>query len=421
MEDRQKTVRLHQAQANFRHSSALYRGFVGGRGAGKSFVGAYDLARRARRGRTYLVGSPTSILMQDTTLPAFKAIAQDLGMWKQSDVRMTPYPTVRLTTGAEIRFRTAEDPEKMRGPNLSGVWLDEASLMDQTAYTICIAALREQGEQGWLSATFTPKGLSHWTFEVFGKSPPAPNTEIFSSKTKDNPFLPKEFQQTLEGQYSGMLASQELEGLFISMEGAEWPAEYFADHIYFDDWPACPWAKKVLSLDPSKGKADKSGDFNAFVFLAVDREGLLWVDCDMSQTRPIEPAAAGGASVITDGLEYCRTFAPNGYVIETNGFQEMVARAQQRVATDKNLTLPLYAINNTIPKVSRIRTLGTYFAQRRIRVRNTKGGRLLVQQLREFPVGAHDDGPDALKTAEVLADYLINGAKEGAGLQVLRA
>jgi hypothetical protein len=214
-----RTIRLHRMQAAFRRSNANYRGFVGGRGSGKSWSGAYDMLRRARRGRTYLIGSPTGILMQDTTYPTFKKLAQEMGVWDPARVRMSPYPTVELTTGASVRFRTAEDPERMRGPNLSGVWLDEASLMHVDAYNICIAALREGGEQGWLSATFTPKGLAHWTYDVFGTA--RADTEIFHASTRDNPFNPSGFQDTLARQYGGgesALSRQELDGLFLDDE-----------------------------------------------------------------------------------------------------------------------------------------------------------------------------------------------------------
>src|SRR5262245_1295914 len=213
----------------FRRSEALYRGFVGGRGAGKTWVGAYDLIRRALPGHTYLIASPTGVLMQDTTWPTFCEIARSLDRYDPGQVRLSPYPTVRLTTGATVRFRTAEKPERLRGPNLSGVWLDEASLMDREAYHVCIASLREAGTQGWLSATFTPCGFGHWTYEVFGKG--LPDTETVHAATRDNPFLPADFQHTLARQYSGLLAQQELEGAFCNVVGAEWPPEFFERKI----------------------------------------------------------------------------------------------------------------------------------------------------------------------------------------------
>src|SRR5579859_5832232 len=302
-----QTVQLHPEQRRFRLSEALYRGFVGGRGAGKTWIGAYDLIRRAKRGRTYLAGSPTSVLLQDTTYPTFKAIASQLGVWDPAGVRLRPYPNVLLGTGALVRFRSADDPEMMRGPNLSGVWLDEASLMPADAYLINIAALRECGEQGWLSATFTPKGLSHWTYELFGKA--APNTAIFHARTKDNPFLPTDFQHTLEEQYPGAQAQQELEGRFVNVEGAEWPGEWFTDKIWFADWPL-GLTIKTCALDPSKGKDAKFGDYRAFVSLGRDREGQLWCEADLAR----EPTPA----IVATAIELNRTFRPDGFAVEIN-------------------------------------------------------------------------------------------------------
>ncbi len=401
-----KIVRLHKIQHNFRMSRALYRGFVGGRGSGKSWVGAYDLIRRATRNRTYLVASPTGVLMGDTTFPTFKAIAQDLGVW--GDAKMTPYPTVELTTGATVRFRTAEDPERMRGPNLSGIWLDEASLMHEDAYKIAIACLRECGEQGWLSATFTPKGLTHWTHEQFGKE--KQDTALFHCHTRDNPFLPKDFAKTLMGQYVGQFAAQELGGLFVQMEGAEWPAEYF-DGIFFDEWPRdVNEYTRVMALDPSKGKTDASGDYSAWIMLGVDRDLCLWVDADLDNTRPVESPIndAEARSIVSDGFRLFRQFGPQAVLVEINGFQEMVATALARHARERGIVMPIYTINHTTPKAQRIRGLGPFLAQRRLRVRNTHGGRLLVQQLRDFsPTVEHDDGPDALETAVAMANKLI--------------
>lgn len=219
-----QTIRLHRKQAEFRRSDRIYRGFVGGRGAGKSWVGAYDLIRRAKPARTYLIASPTYTVLDDTTFPTFKALAQDLGVWLHA--KMTPRPNVTLVNGATVRFRSAEDPEMMRGPNLSGAWLDEASLMVRGAFDICIASLREGGEQGWLSATFTPKGVNHWTYEIFGAV--RPDTAVFHAKTADNPFNPSTFAETLGRIYTGAFAAQEL--------GGEWVNEDDSFQVIPESW-----------------------------------------------------------------------------------------------------------------------------------------------------------------------------------------
>ena len=407
-----KRIKLHKAQLAFRQSPALYRGFVGGRGVGKSWVGAYDLIRRAKKGRTYLIASPTGVLLHDTTFPTFKQIAQDMNRW--GDVRMTPYPTVTLTTGGSVRFRTAEDPEKMRGPNLSGCWLDEASLMPHEAYLIAIAALREGGEQGWLSATFTPKGFSHWTYEQFGKA--VRNTAIFHAPTNANPFLPPGFRQQLEEQYGrrGLLAQQELGGEFVAVEGAEWPPEYFSDDLWFRDWPE-NFVAKAMALDPSKGKdarAHKDGrepDYSFYVWGGVDTRGTVWLDADGNNTRDT-------TRMVMDGIGLYRQFNPHALCIEVNVFQELLGGEFVRQAREAHIDhLPLYGVNNTEAKEVRIRTIGPYLAKRELRFRDTPGCRLLVQQLRDFPAGSFDDGPDALAQLLRMLIYLIAGPQAGQG------
>ena len=54
---------------------------------------------------------------------------------------------------------------------------------------------------------------------------------------------------------------------------------------------------------------------------------------------------------------------------------------------------------NTKNKAVRVRRLGIYLGRSRIRFRATPGTRMLVEQLREFPLGDFDDGPDALELA----------------------
>ncbi len=49
---------------------------------------------------------------------------------------------------AEVLFRSAENPENLRGSNLSGVWFDEASLMKPEALDVVLACLREKGADG---------------------------------------------------------------------------------------------------------------------------------------------------------------------------------------------------------------------------------------------------------------------------------
>lgn len=243
-------VHLHPSQAAFRQSLARYRGFVGGRGSGKSWAGAYDLIRRARTGRLYMAAAPTYALMRDATLRTFLTLSRSMRFLR--DFRKGDMTAI-LGNGAEVLFRSADDPDStMRGPNLSGVWLDEASIMERAAFDLSIASLREGGDQGWLSATFTPRGKGHWTFEVFGAG--RQDTALFHARTADNPFNPAGFADGIRVHYTKAFAEQEIEGQFIDVGGRLARREWFP---VVDERPACVrWIRAWDFAATDKTQAD---------------------------------------------------------------------------------------------------------------------------------------------------------------------
>lgn len=216
-----------------------------------------------------------------------------------------------------------------------------------------------------------------------------------------------EIQQATEAYWWGCLYQQEpgAEG------GAEWPDTYFGPELWFDDWPT-DLLLRVLSLDPSKGKDAKHGDYSAFIMMGLGRDGVLWIDADLAR-RPTP-------TIVEDGIRLYREWNPQAIAIETNVFQELLAVEFARVGREQRLTLPIYGINNTAKKEVRIRQIGPYLAQKRIRIRATLGGKMLVKQLRDFPNGEFNDAPDALQMALVMADYLLGVRPKTGAPEVLQ-
>jgi len=239
----QQIFAAHDKQCVFLDSPAWCRGFVAGRGCGKTKVGAADIIHRAKNGESYMGVSPSYPAFIDTTWPVFRETCEELGVWIRGVHSPIPRATFRTQDGgkAEITFRTAENPESLRGPSKAGLWLDEASVMHEDVFKWAIPVLRHKGKMGRLTMTFTPKGRQHWTFKVFYvqlteserfEVPREDQIEIcgsfykqrenhflVSADTRDNPFLPPEFYSTIRGHYSESLAEQELGGLFVDMEG----------------------------------------------------------------------------------------------------------------------------------------------------------------------------------------------------------
>jgi predicted phage terminase large subunit-like protein len=143
--------------------------------------------------------------------------------------------------------------------------------------------------------------------------------------------------------------------------------------------------------------------------LGVDYQGVLHVEADLARRATPEMVAAG--------VETCRTFRPDAFGVETNQYQELLAAEfEAEFARQSIVGIQPWSIDNRVNKQVRIRRLGPYLSARRLRFRDTPGTRLLVEQLREFPVGDHDDGPDALEMAIRLAGDLAGGAASGDGL-----
>jgi len=179
----------------------------------------------------------------------------------------------------------------------------------------------------------------------------------------------------------------------------EWPESYFDESIWFERWPDRLQAR-VMALDPSKGKDARRGDFSAFVMLGVARDGTLYVEADCRR-RPVP-------QIVDDGAALIERFAPELFGVETNQFQELLAAEFDRALRRANILLQPVGIDNRTNKLVRIRRLGPLLAGRRIKFKDGSADtRLLVDQLRQFPLSDHDDGPDALEMAVRLAGDLM--------------
>jgi predicted phage terminase large subunit-like protein len=202
---------------------------------------------------------------------------------------------------------------------------------------------------------------------------------------------------------------REKQGSPVNPELCEWPETYFAETIWFNEWPA-DITTRTVALDPSKGRDAGRGDYSAYVMLGIDRSGVIFVEADMAR-RPTP-------QLVADGVAICARFRPNAFGVEANQFQELLCGefASEFARQGISHTIPA-AIHNMTNKLVRIRRLGPYLSQRRLRfLANSPSTRMLVDQLRDFPSGAHDDGPDALEMALRLAEDVWHGATSDDGL-----
>lgn len=185
-------------------------------------------------------------------------------------------------------------------------------------------------------------------------------------------------------------------------EQAEWPGEYFED-IWVQRMPHA-FEMGAIGMDPSKGR--ERGDYAANVFAGISG-GHIYVD-SLVERMPAEKIVRTAANMAT-------RYSVDVVGVESVQFQELLAA--ELVDYLRRNRLPAFPVEPLIDmahKHIRIRRLGGWLAQRRIKFLDTPSNRLLVQQLQDFPLGDHDDGPDALEMAIRMLSALCT-ATEAAG------
>lgn len=126
-----------EPQLKFWTDPRRYRAFIGGVGSGKTYAGALECIRQdPSRGA---IIAPTYRMLMDATLDTVMRIYEQANLvkeWVKSEMRMTTH------NGLDIIFRSGDDPEKLRGPNLGWFWLDEAAMMPELVFKIMLGRLR---------------------------------------------------------------------------------------------------------------------------------------------------------------------------------------------------------------------------------------------------------------------------------------
>jgi len=187
----------------------------------------------------------------------------------------------------------------------------------------------------------------------------------------------------------------------IDQSKCEWdPMLFEGEDIWFDEWPEDSQCS-VMALDPSKGRQDKPGDYQAIISLVVGADGVLYCDADVNRR--------GLYGMVDQFIDISREFRPDVAVVEDVQFQELLLPEIEARAAKSGLLIPVEGIaTGGINKIARIRRLGPYISRRRIRFRRGSPGATMVRmQLMDVPNGDFDDGPDALEMAVRRADQLL--------------
>jgi len=207
-------IELFEKQREFVLSDKPFAAFIGGVGSGKTQGGAYKmlLYMLNNPGVLGMVTSPVYWMLRDSTLrTVLEIFPKELYKYHKVENRL------ELANGSEALFRSTDEAEHLRGPNLGFVWMDEAALSISDSFKILQGRLRQEGMPHQLWVTTTPKGFN-WVYQEFAKEE-REDYFIVTCSAKENPFLPTDYIKRLEGSYKGEFALQEIEGQFTVVGG----------------------------------------------------------------------------------------------------------------------------------------------------------------------------------------------------------
>lgn len=331
-------------------SDARDHAFVSGLGAGKTAAGvirAWANAERWNRGELGMIVAPTVPALKNAILP----VMREFGLLGPCEYRGkgSEEPGIHTPSGSRIILESADNDrkiERLRGPNLSWVWIDEAASVAERAWEILAGRLRT-GNYRNAFITTTPKGRN-WVYDRFYENDDddrnllredpyevarvGDRRGVYGVPSWLNTHNPDDYIERLEREYEGTFYEQEVLGAFTDFEGLIYgwfdPSEHileaapdpdaFDEVIYGLDWghnnPAAILAigrrgDQLVVAEEFKESRCTTGDLSDRLGTMQDTWGDGRVYCDPSEPANIAElnrdgfSAVGAQNDVTPGIQ----------------------------------------------------------------------------------------------------------------------
>lgn len=313
---------------------------MAGRGAGKTRAGAEWVREKVKAGCGYIgLIAPTAGDARDVMVEGESGIlsvcwALDRDRWGGTIGRPLYEPSKRRLTwenGAQASLFSAEEPERLRGPQHAALWCDELAAWKylRETWDMAMFGLR-LGDHPQTMITTTPRPVG-----LLRELVKDPNTVITRGTTFDNARnLAPSFLDALRDKYEGTrLGRQEINAEILEdLPGALWSRAMIDVHRVT---VAPDMRRVVVAVDPSgtSGASDEGDDIGIVVAgLGVDGRGYILAD----RTCKLSPDGWGRRAVAA-----YQEFRADRIVAERNfggAMVEHVIRTIDRRASYKEVT-----------------------------------------------------------------------------------
>lgn len=327
-----------------------------------------------------------TIAVTRKTMPALRMTAQKLvldlakayGLYNPACHSKTD-GLLRINSSV-IRFFSIDDPEKVKSTEFNYIWMEEANEFDYCDYITLLTRLSaraEDGERNRIYLSINPSDEDGW---IPRRLLAQPDTETIRSTYRDNPFLPKDYVDTLEA-----LKDQDTSYYRIFALG-EWGKRtnaVYAPPRFIDELPLeydeVFWGLDFGYNNPAALVEVRLKDAVAYAREALYSSGLTNADLCRKLEESIEPKRRG-ETIYADSAEpgrieeLCRA-----------GFNVLPAEKSVRDGIDAVKRACLHVTKDSVNMAGELRSY---------KWKTDKDGRLLDE-----PVKFNDHALDALRYA----------------------
>ena len=266
---------------------------------------------------------------------------------------------VEFNNGSFLQFKTADDPDSLRGAGLHWLWMDEAAFIPtEEAYNVVYPALTDK--RGCVVSTTTPKG-KNWFYKEFfeGERVNDPDQVSVEYMSVDNPYLDEAVIDRARRRFHPQLFKQEYMARFDAFQGVELAGEWLS---YYDT-RELPKRHGQLALtlyvgvDPAISLSDQADQF-AMALIGVTKDNNQVYLLDLFAGRIPFPEQ------VEKIREWHIKYRPQSIGIESTAYQAALAQQAARISTMP----PIMEVPARGKKKERIMAMAPYFKLGKIKI-----------------------------------------------------
>lgn len=282
------------------------------------------------------------------------------------------------TSGTIIQFKTADDPQSLRGAGLDILWIDEAAFIDSSeAYLVATPALADK--EGIVITTTTPHGKNWFYEEFFAGESLTDETQFRVEYTSiDNPYFPRSRWEYYRRRYHPIMFRQEFMASFDAFTGIALQGDWLKYWVsgtpdmksgdlslkqYFNAESGKYQLRIFLGIDPAISTSDKADDFAMAVIGLSEDNTVFLLDFWLGHIE------------FPDQLdkirEWHQQWRPEMIGVESNAYQRALAQMSYRLEGMPPV-VPVFADGKSEGRVSaknvRILRMSPLFKIGRVRI-----------------------------------------------------